>query len=119
MHLACKELRLLIESQLPVGVETYQTDEEALNRRIEHIATLFNVQAAAKQTIREAQAKQKTNFDAARATPKYKVGDRVLLNNARRSTRKGVKLFTHWSTKPYAAEEVMAKVYFVSREESS
>jgi len=70
------------------------------------------------QTIREAQTRQKKYFDAAHPAPNYKVGDFVLLNNARRNTRNGDKLCPRWSTKPYAIEEVMAKGVSVSREES-
>ena len=97
-----REPRLLIESQLPVGVETHQSDEEVLNRKIEHHdpPPLFNVQTVAMQTIGKTQARQKQYFDTAHAAPNYKVGNFVLLNNARRNTRKGDKLCPRWSTKP-------------------
>ena len=45
-------------------------------------------QAAGKQTIGEALARQKKYFDAAYAAPNYKVRELVLLSNARRNTRK-------------------------------
>jgi len=55
---------------------------------------------------------RKKYFNAAHAAPNYKVGDFLLLNNARRNTQKGEIICPRWSTKPYAIEEVMAKSVF-------
>ena len=95
-----RKAELPIEEELPVGGNIVPTDEEALEHRVKSLSTLATIQANAQKTIGRAQAKQKKYYDAAHEAPKYKVGDLVLLNNARRQTRKGVSLHLAGPPKP-------------------
>lgn len=101
-----REPKLLIEETFPVG-ETSEPvgEDEALERRISSALKIFDLQQKAKGNIESAQVKQKEYFDKAHQTPTYKVGDLVLLNNARRNQRKGDKLAPRW-TGPHEIIEV-------------
>ena len=65
------------------------------------------MQRHGKESIKNAQAKQKLYFDKSHAPPAYQVGDLVLINNARRNARKGDKLARRW-TGPHEIETISA-----------
>ena len=81
-----KEPTLLIEEQLPVnGSSEGASDEDldaALTRHVEATLKLFNCHTEAKDNIEEAQSTHKKYYDAKHLPPCYKIGDKVLLNNA-------------------------------------
>ena len=83
-----KEPILLNEEQFPVnGSSEGASDEDldaALIRHVEATLKLFNCHTEAKDNIEEAQSTHKKYYDTKHLPPFYKVGDKVLLNNARR-----------------------------------
>ena len=96
-----KEPTLLIEEQFPVnGSSEGASDEDldaALTRCVEATLKLFNCHTEAKDNIEEAQSIHKKYSDAKDLPPCYKVGDKVLLNNARHKQRLGNKLTPRWT----------------------
>ena len=110
-----KEPTLLIEEQFPVnGSSEGASDEDldaALTHRVETTLKLFNCHTKAKDNIEEAQSTHKKYYDAKYLPPCYKVGDKVLVNNARRKQRLGDKLTSRW-TGPYVIGEICAKGTF-------
>ena len=81
-----KEPTLLIEEQFPInGSSESASDEDldaALTHRVETTLKLFNCHTEAKDNIEEPQSTHKKYYDAKYLPPCYKVGDKVLLNNA-------------------------------------
>ena len=110
-----KELTLLIEEQFAVnGFSEGASDEDlgcCLDTPCEATSKLFNCHTEAKDNIEEAQSTHKKYYDAKHLPPRYKVGDKVLLNNARRKQRLGDKLTPRW-TEPYVIGEIPAKGIF-------
>lgn len=104
-----KKPRLLIEETFPVGsdYDDYD-DQEALDKRVQALGSLFKAHSTAQQNITNAQAKQKEYFDKAHQPPTYAVGDMVLVNNAKRAARKGEKLTPRW-TGPHKIVSVTEK----------
>ena len=82
-----------------------------MTRRVEATSKLFNCHTEAKDNIEEAKSTHKKYYDAKHLPPCYKVGDKVLLNNARRKQRLGDKLTPRW-TGPYVTGEIRAKGTF-------
>ena len=110
-----KEPTLLIEEQFPVnGSSKGASDEDldaALRSSAEETLKLFNCHTEAKYNIEEAQSTHKKYYDAKHLPSCYKVGDKVLLNNAWRKQRLGDKLTPRW-TGSYVIGEIRAKGTF-------
>ena len=106
-----KEPTLLIEEQFPVNGSSEDASDEdldaALILRVEATLKLFNCHTEVKDNIEEAQSTHKKYYDAKHLPPCYKVGDKVLLNNARRKHWLGDKFTPRW-TGPYVLGEIRA-----------
>ncbi len=103
---------------LPIELETAPTAQseeegfpsnEAFDDTVaKHIELCRNIRSAAKANIEVAQNKQKRIYDAKHVLPSFKIGDKVLLRNLRKTTRKGGKLDPNW-TGPYEIAERLDK----------
>ena len=82
-----------------------------LERHTAASLNLLNIHQETKVKITDAQAEYKKYFDANHQPPAYKIGDLVLVSNARRAQRKGDKLAPFWR-RPHVITEIRCKGTF-------
>lgn len=112
------ELLYGVKAKLPIDLvgEKESEDEDLsqtpIEERVERVRQLAEdlvaVRDKASENLKEAQSKQKTNFDLKHAPPTYAVGDHVLKYDRRRDTRMGDKLKPRY-TGPFRVEQIIGR----------
>lgn len=82
--------------------------EELIEQRCQSFLRLNIRREGAAKNIKESQKSQKKYHDKKIKRTDIKVGDNVLVHNARKTTRKGGKLSKNWNG-PYVVENVLGK----------
>ena len=84
-----RQTRLPVDLALPSGTEENLPEEELLEQRCETFLRLNISREETAKNIKKAQKTQKRHYDKGISNTDIKIGDRSLLHNTRKTTRKG------------------------------
>ena len=103
-----RQARLPVEIQFPTEADEDESHEAFLKKQCDAFVHLNCSREEAADNIKSAQKKQKKHYDKKAKEVNFKVGDRVLVHNTRKTTRKGGKLASCW-TGPFVVQSVLQK----------
>lgn len=93
------------EAKLPCDDFVDGDDSHALEDRLKRLEKIAQLHLTAKDQIKEEQAKQKVYYDKRHKQPMFREGDKVLVKNSQKISRKGGKLEDRFFG-PYTVEAV-------------